>query len=405
MKLRRRLLKAAVMCWIAAISLLAFNRPVCGAAIASLPSTWSIVVNAGMLPRTEALPYLEAGRIYVPARAFFSAVGADSIEWRDRSMVVMLGKNTFRIPVGQVLIEVNRVQAGMESPAIIRNSRTYVPVRTITRALGGTTVWDPATRTCSVFLPDLKIPLPGAKGILSVSFIDVGQGEAILFDLDGTDLLIDGGPDLTGNKVVQYLKSRGVEKLDFVIATHSHEDHINGLPAVFDAFDVKAYLDNGVPSTTPIYKRLESKVLAEGCMRFEEGNQTLHFGALSIEIIETVDQAEDLNDTSVAALITYGREKILLAGDAGYAVDPYLVKVGRVDLYKAEHHGSWTGNSTALLSVLQPAFSVVCYDPANPFGLPSPEVMATLWKYSKQVLWTAGKTVVITTDGLVMNVQ
>lgn len=405
MKLRQRLLKAAVLCWIAAISLSALNRPVFGAAVASLPSTWSIVVNTGMLPKTETLPYLEAGRIYVPARAFFSALGADSIEWRDMSMVIAMGKNTLRIPAGQAMIEVNRAQIGMESPAIIRNSRTYVPVRALTRALGGTTVWDPATRTCSVYLPDLTIPLSGAEGILSVSFIDVGQGEAILLDLDGTDLLIDGGPDWTGDKVIRYLKARGVEELDFVIATHSHEDHINGLPAVFDAFDVKAYLDNGVPSTTLIYKLLESKVLAEGCVRFEEGNQTLHFGALSIEIIETVDQAEDLNDTSVVALITYGREKILLAGDAGYAVDPYLTRIGRVDLYKAEHHGSWTGNSTALLSVLQPDFSVVCYDPANPFGLPSPEVMATLWKYSKQVLWTAGKSVVITTDGMVMNVQ
>jgi|GEM_PF-1885238 len=405
MKLQVRLRKAAVVCLIAASSTLAFVGPSHGAVVAALPSAWSIAVNSAMLPPPEDSPCLEDGRLYVPARAFFSTVAADSIEWRDQSMWVAMGKNSFRIPAGKRFIEVNGIQIGMDAPAIIRNSRMYVPARAIARALAGTTVWDPATKACSVFIPDLKIPQAGAEGILCVSFIDVGQGEAILLNLDDTDLLIDGGPDRTGSKVIQYLKTQGVDDLDLVIATHSHEDHINGLPAVFDAFHVKSYLDNGIPAATSSFRCLESKVSAEGCLRFDEGNQTLRFGALNVEIIETVDQAEDLNDTSVVALVTYGSKRILLAGDAGSAVDQYLTRVGRVDLYKAEHHGSWTGNSTVLLSVLQPDFSVICYGAENPFRLPDRKVVGVLREYSGQVLWTAGKSVVITTDGVSMKVQ
>ncbi len=223
--------------------------------------------------------------------------------------------------------------------------------------------------------------------------------------MDELDILIDAGDKSSGDTVVNYLKSQSVDDLELVIATHGHADHLGGLPEVFDAYNVERYIDSGVPATTQIYQTVENSVAAEGCPELGDKNETIKYENLTVQTIETVDASSDINDVSVIVLVTYGSERMLFAGDASSAIDPWLTKVGHVNLFKAEHHGSRTGNSSTLMSILKPDISVISYGIDNSYGHPHLEAMDVLKKYSGQVSWTAGKSVVITTDGISMNVQ
>lgn len=373
--------------------------------LALSPASIRVRIDSTLVTMTNSYPFVENGWTYVPARAVLEAYGVDSIAWSAPFVIVIKGDMTLKIPIGQSYIEKNGIKITTESSAVIKASRTYLPIRAVIRALGGTTVWDPETKTVLITRSNTDISSAGSSGKLEIAFIDVGQGESIYLNHNDTDVLIDAGLASQGGRVVNYLKSQGVDDLELVVASHVHEDHIGGLPAVFDAFKVQCYLDSGISAATPSYKALETKVIAEGCLRFDDGNQILRFGDLSVQVIDTIDVYEDLNDTSVVVLVTFGNARILLPGDAGSAVDRYLTKVGPVDLYKAEHHGSWTGNSEFLLSVLRPDISVISYGVGNSFGLPSQSALDILKRYSGNVLWTAGKTVVIRTDGNIMTVQ
>lgn len=223
--------------------------------------------------------------------------------------------------------------------------------------------------------------------------------------MDDLDILIDAGDKSHGDEVVSYLKKETVDDLELVIGTHAHADHIGGLPEVFDAFKVDRYIDSGTVATTAIYKTVMSDVSKEGCLYSEDADEVIKYGDLALQIIETGDHNKDLNDDSVVVLATYGSTKMLFAGDASSGVDSKLISVGHVDLYKAEHHCSRTGNSSTLLSALRPDISVISYGLGNTYGHPHQEAMDMLKEYSGQVLWTAGKSVVITSDGHSLLVQ
>lgn len=217
--------------------------------------------------------------------------------------------------------------------------------------------------------------------------------------MDELDILIDSGDKSHGDEVVNYLKNAGVDDLELVIGTHAHADHIGGFPEVFEAYRVDRYIDSGTIADTMIYKTVMADVAAEGCLYSEDKDEVIKYGDLTLQIIETGDNNDDLNDDSVVVLATYGATKMLFSGDAGSAVDSKLIGIGHVDLYKAQHHGSRTGNSSALLSALKPDISVISYGIGNTYGHPHQEAMTVLKQYSRQVLWTAGKSAVITTDG------
>lgn len=400
MKYRIRPLMMAVICLLIAAGSIGPTR-----VLALSPASIRVRIDSTLVQMADSYPFVENGWTYVPARAVLEAYGVDSIAWSAPFVIVIKGDMTLKIPIGQSYIEKNGIKITIESSAVIKASRTYLPIRAVIRALGGTTVWDPETKTVLITRSNTDISAAGSSGKLEIAFIDVGQGESIYLNHNDRDILIDAGLESKGGTVVNYLKSQGVDDLELVVASHVHEDHIGGLPAVFDAFKVQCYLDSGISASNQSYKALELKVIAEGCLRFDDGNQILRFGDLSVQVIDSGDVYEDLNDTSVVVLVTYGNTKILLPGDAGSAVDRFITRVGPVDLYKAEHHGSWTGNSEYLLSVLRPDISVISYELGNPFGLPSQSAMDILKRHSGNVLWTAGKTVVIRTDGNVMTVQ
>lgn len=369
------------------------------------PKAITVTVDGKAVETPEAPPFVENGRTYVPVRAVLEAYGVDSINWKAPYVIVKNSDVTLRIPVGQNHIERNGSQVAVDSPAMIKESRTCLPIGSVIKALGGTVGWDESTRTVMITkafaAAEPAVTTPSVSN-LKISFIDVGQGESVLLDLDGLDILIDAGDRSSGDRVVDYLKSQGVDDLELVIASHPDIDHIGGMHEVFEAFQVERFLDCGTVFNTDTYRGLMNDVVSEGCQYGSDQNEMITYGDLKIEIIETGDNHSAINDDSVIAVVTYKSQKMLFTGDAGFDIEQQLTlnsAIGKVDLFKAGHHGSYSSNSQRLMEMIQPDISVISYGVGNPFGLPDYDAFARLKMYSRQLLTTAGKSIRLTFFG------
>ncbi len=235
---------------------------------------------------------------------------------------------------------------------------------------------------------------------LTVSFLDVGQGDAIaLRSPAGRWLLIDGGPrgpqgDAGRRVVVPFLRSHGATQLTAIVATHAHLDHFGGLPAVLDAFDPAFVLEPGQPVPDAGYLEFLGAVEGDGAeWRPARRGDKLELDGVTIEVLSpdsawAVSQT-DINEESVVLLVSYGGTRLLLAGDAGVPTEAHLAgQVGPVTLLKVGHHGSRGATSDRWLDELHPADAVISVGAKNRYGHPAPETLARLRGHGVTVLRT-----------------
>lgn len=239
---------------------------------------------------------------------------------------------------------------------------------------------------------------------LTVAFLDVGQGDAILIETPhGSQMLIDGGPN---KKVLSELG--GVmpfydRSIDVVLATHPDADHIGGLPYVFRRFRVDAYINNGSTHDTATFRTLESEAEKENANIIEahKGQRiwldtNIYADVLSPEINASVS---DNNDASIVLKLVYGDTEVMLTGDASEKIENYLVRnYGsslQSDILKAGHHGSKTATSKDFLESVKPSLVVISAGENNRYGHPHQEVIDLLTKLGIEIKNTA-------TDGRVV---
>ena len=235
---------------------------------------------------------------------------------------------------------------------------------------------------------------------LTVSFLDVGQGDAIaLRSPAGRWLLIDGGPrgpdgDAGRRVVVPFLRSHGATQLAAIVATHAHLDHFGGLPAVLDAFDPPYVLEPGQPVPDAGYLDFLGAVERDGAQwRPARRGDKLELDGVAIEVLSPdsawVTSQTDINEESVVLLVTYGSARLLLAGDAGLPTEAHLAgQVGRVTLLKVGHHGSRGATSDAWLDELHPADAIISVGAKNRYGHPAPETLDRLRRHGVTVFRT-----------------
>ena len=235
---------------------------------------------------------------------------------------------------------------------------------------------------------------------LTVSFLDVGQGDAIaLRSPAGHWVLIDGGPrgpqgDAGRRVVVPFLRSHGATQLTAIVATHAHLDHFGGLPAVLDAFDPAFVLEPGQPVPDAGYLDFLGAVEGDGAeWRPARRGDTVDLDGVTIEVLSpdsawAVSQT-DINEESVVLLVSYGSARLLFAGDAGIPTEAHLAgQVGPVTLLKVGHHGSRGATSNRWLDELHPAEAVISVGAKNRYGHPAPETLARLREHGVTVLRT-----------------
>lgn len=265
---------------------------------------------------------------------------------------------------------------------------------------------------CVSLLGLLPTPIPPSLAPatrLTVHFIDVGQGDAVLIQCTpGRTALIDAGPGASAESLVNYLREQGVEVIDLVIATHPHEDHIGGLPAVFAAFEVRLVVDAGVPHTTRAYRlyseSLDNEIRQLGCEHQTPKGQSVELAAnVAVTVLGPTQPMETLNDSSVVSRLDFGATSFLFMGDALYAAETDLLTRGvplRADVLKVSRHGSSTATSRQFANAVRPRYAVITVGADNPYGHPTPETLSRFAEVGAVILRTdLHGTIVIDSDG------
>ncbi len=224
---------------------------------------------------------------------------------------------------------------------------------------------------------------------LTIAFIDVGQGDSILVILPNTKtLLIDGGEREGSGKVLATLQEHGLSRIDVVVATHPHADHIGGLVDVIRNVDVGEVLDSGQVHTTQTFEDFLNVIEAhqiplESVRQGESINldPTVKIDVLNppANLLEDAENQAEFNDNSVVLKLTYGEFSALLTGDMEEGNEARLVSENTtaldVDVLKVGHHGSRTSSSVPFLNAVTPEVVIISLGAGNSYGHPHQDAL------------------------------
>lgn len=242
-----------------------------------------------------------------------------------------------------------------------------------------------------------------------VHYIDVGQGDCSLVVCDGETLLIDAGENGHETEVINYLHSLGIEKLDYIIATHQHSDHIGGLPEVIEEFGmdniIMPRLTEEQTPTNKTYKRfLEAVQNSDAKVIASKVGASYTLGSATFDIFGPVtDDAEDINNMSVITKVTYGENAFLFTGDAETEEEKEVVETGAdldCDVLNVGHHGSYTSSCKDFLNAATPEICVISCGADNDYGHPHDKALNRIKKHTDEIYRTdICGSIIIASDG------
>lgn len=217
----------------------------------------------------------------------------------------------------------------------------------------------------------------------SVTYLDVGQADCALVTAGEENMLIDAGNNDDKDAVLGFLKEQGVTKLNYVVATHPHEDHIGAMSYVVENFDVGNFIMPKKAANTKTFERLldalERKNVA---VTDPKAGDTFALGEAVCTVLWGGEgDYDDTNDYSVVLRVDFYNNSFLFCGDASSLVENEILSAGQTvscDVLKVGHHGSRTASSTAFLDAASPRFAVISCGEGNSYGHPHPETLESL---------------------------
>ncbi len=229
---------------------------------------------------------------------------------------------------------------------------------------------------------------------LSVHYIDVGQGDCSLLVCDGKTMLVDAGENGHESDVINYLRSQNIDKLDYIVASHQHSDHIGGLAEVITEFGcdtlIMPRLTKAQTPTNNTYTDFLKAIKNSGVKTLASTPGDIYnLGSAVIEIFGPVtDDAEDINNMSIVMKATYGSNSFLFTGDAEKEEELEIIETGAdidCDVLKAGHHGSKTSSSKEFLAEVTPDICVIQVGENNDYGHPHSASLKRIEKYTKNI--------------------
>lgn len=297
-----------------------------------------------------------------------------------------------------------------------------------------------ASCVCLIVLHPFSAAHDGGR--LRLDLLDVGQGDGALLTFpNGATLLIDAGgqaqfgapqegdPEAAptpferdgrgiGEAVVaEYLWWRGLERVDYLLATHAHADHMSGLNDIARNFRVRAALVGRVARDEAEFVRFAETLRRERVpLELIGRGDRLKFGAATVEVLwpprppgDGTPQSLSENDASLVLRVRYGGRVFLLTGDIERAAESALVAAGDAlesDVVKVAHHGSRTSSSESFIAATHPSVVVISVGRASPYGHPDANVVARWRAAGAQVLQTGRRgTITVSTDGRDLRVE
>jgi len=253
------------------------------------------------------------------------------------------------------------------------------------------------------------------SGILKVSFLDIGQGDAIFIEApNGNQVLIDGGSNRAVLKELGKVMPFYDRTIDVVIATHPDKDHIGGLVEVLKNYRTDMVMESGVSSDTGVYQELEKTIADKKLPRIlARRGMSLNLGdgvRLNILFPDRDTEGWETNTASIVAKLVYGNNSFLLTGDSPIAIENYLSMIDgqnlKSDVLKAGHHGSRTSTSESFASLVSPQYAVISAGKNNQYGHPHKEVLDILEKIKAVILKTyENGTISFSSDGERVSVE
>lgn len=251
-----------------------------------------------------------------------------------------------------------------------------------------------------------KEPVPQyTEEMLSVHYIDVGQGDSIFISFpNGESMLIDAGENDYGEAVCDYIASCGENKIDYLVGTHPHSDHIGGLDTVIERFDIgKLYLPN-ISHDTKTFMDVVSaaKEKSVETIQAKAGVSICNQNGVAAKLLSPVSaKYEDMNNYSAVVSVTYQDISFLFTGDAEYIVENELKStISHYDVLKVGHHGSNSSTTANFLEKVKPRYAVISCGTDNSYGHPHAQVTNRLQRFGCEIYRTDMQgTVVAQCDG------
>lgn len=243
-----------------------------------------------------------------------------------------------------------------------------------------------------------------ADGTLSVSYIDVGQGDSAFAVLpNGKTLLIDAGEAEKGKKVIEYIKEQGADRIDYLIATHPHSDHIGAMSEVIDSFDIGRIYAPRAESTSSVYEKMLKSIKAKGYKITSAKSGTVMIdedGIYGVFVAPTKSSYDNLNNYSAVLKLTYGKRRFIFMGDAEKESESSISADVSADVIKLGHHGSSTSSSREFMEKVSPEIAIISCGKDNKYSHPHRETVQTLNElYIKYYRTDQNGTIKVITDG------
>lgn len=234
---------------------------------------------------------------------------------------------------------------------------------------------------------------PADGGELTVSYLDVGQGDATLISKGNFHMLIDAGNNHMGETVVSELEKRGVKKLDVLVGTHPDSDHIGGLDDVLKTIPADTVYMPSQQKETKTYKEVLTALNKAGkkAEMPEIGKTYTYDSNVVVRFLSPAKEYSDSNDNSLVIQLAYGKNRFLFMGDAEEPAEEDILNRKydlECDVLKLGHHGSYTATSPAFLREANPTYGIISCGKDNSYGHPHAETLARLEDEDVQVYRT-----------------
>lgn len=224
-------------------------------------------------------------------------------------------------------------------------------------------------------------PLPAGSSF-SITFLDVGQGDAAMVQCDGRYMLVDGGDATASSLLYSYCRSNGIDRLDYLVATHPDTDHTGGISGALQVASVGRAFCSVEQATQKSFSSMVSYLGDQGVsLEVPTAGDTWQLGSASVQVVGPVYPGDESNDKSIMLRIDYGSTSFLLAGDATEDEERNVASAGYdldCDVLKVAHHGSAHSSTYAFLRAAMPTYAVISVGDGNSYGQPTDEALSRL---------------------------
>ena len=229
---------------------------------------------------------------------------------------------------------------------------------------------------------DTSVMAPAESTGLTVYYLDVGQADAAVLLCDGQVMMIDGGNAGDSDFIYAWLERSGIDQIDIMVCSHSHEDHVGGLSGALNYAQVTSAYAPVDDADTKVFRSFVRYLDEQDVtITIPDAGDTVALGGAKVEFLGPVEDYDDPNNTSLVLRVTYGETSFLFTGDMETTAEEDLLDAYwdlSATVLKVGHHGSDTSSSMEFLQAVDPAYAVISVGEDNEYGHPMPVVLERL---------------------------